>query len=295
MHDLDVHAADIGDLDRLFERFQHLVRFIAQVREVAGVVALDRVAQRDHLVRPRVGAGRGEQPRRKAECAGFERLVQERDHALQFVRGRRPVRHAHHHQAQRVVADQHAGIHRGRRERVEVVGKGGFAKRQPRRARAEIVAQQFDLARQRRCDREAAVPDDFGGYALAHLALGLGIDRQGEVGMGLDVDEAGRNRETIGLDHLRGARRRARFRRVSGARTYRVAALAARFARQRGATVELRADSSDAAIANGEIAGLARDAGAVEQHAAADQDVEGHGHLDYAVNRAQTWFVSAPY
>src|SRR2546422_8931166 len=32
-----------------------------------------------------------------------------------------------------------------------------------------------------------------------------------------------------------GARRRARFRRVSGARSYRVAALAARFARQRGA------------------------------------------------------------
>jgi hypothetical protein len=60
VHDLDVHVADVGDLDRLFERFQHLARFIAQVREVAGVVTLDHAAERNHLVRLGVGAGRGE-------------------------------------------------------------------------------------------------------------------------------------------------------------------------------------------------------------------------------------------
>ena len=37
--------------------------------------------------------------------------------------------------------------------------------------------------------------DDLGGDALADLALGLGIDRQGEVGMRLDVDEARRDGE----------------------------------------------------------------------------------------------------
>ena len=44
--------------------------------------------------------------------------------------------------------------------------------------------------------------DDLGGDALAHLALGLGIDRQREVGMGLDVDEAGRDGEAGGVDGL---------------------------------------------------------------------------------------------
>ena len=42
--------------------------------------------------------------------------------------------------------------------------------------------------------------DDLGGDALAHLALGLGIDRQREVGMGLDVDEARRDGEAGGVD-----------------------------------------------------------------------------------------------
>ena len=92
--------------------------------------------------------------------------------------------------------------------------------------------------------------DDLGGDALAHLALGLGIDRQREVGMGLDVDEAGRDREPVGVDHLGG--------------------VAARFAADRG----------DAAVADGDVARLARGAAAVEQQAAADQDVVGHALAD---------------
>ena len=120
---------------------------------------------------------------------------------------RRAVRHAHDHQAQRVVADQHAGVHRGRRKRVEIVGKARLAERQPRRARRKIIAQQLDLAGQRGRDREAAMADDLGGDALAHLALGLGIDRQREIRVGLDVDEARRDREPGCVD---GAGRRLR-------------------------------------------------------------------------------------
>ena len=51
MHDLDMDAAGLGDRDRFFDRLQHLVRFVAQVGEVAGVMALDHLAQRDHLRR----------------------------------------------------------------------------------------------------------------------------------------------------------------------------------------------------------------------------------------------------
>ena len=81
------------------------------------------------------------------------------------------------------------------RKAIEVLGKARLAKRQPRRARAQIVLQQFDLAGQRRRDREAAMADDLRGDALAHLAFGLRIDRQREIGMRLDVDEARRDGE----------------------------------------------------------------------------------------------------
>ena len=58
----------------------------------------------------------------------------------------------------------------------------------------------------------------------AMKSLERGRQRDDEIGLVLAGGRGGR-----------GARRRARFRRVPGARTYRVAALAARFARQRGA------------------------------------------------------------
>ena len=162
---------------------------------------------------------------------------------LELGRRGRALLHAHDHQAQRVVPDQHAGIHGGRRKRVEIVGKARLAERQPGRARAEIIAQQLDLSGQHRRDREPAMADDLGRHALAHLALGLGIDRQREVGMGLDVDEAGRDREPGGVDHLRCVRGRD------------------------------RADRRDPAVADGKVARHAGLAAAVEQEAAADQNV----------------------
>jgi hypothetical protein len=45
---------------------------------------------------------------------------------------------------------------------------------------------------------------DLGGHALAHLALGLWIDRQGEIGMRLDVDEARRNYQAAGINDFCG-------------------------------------------------------------------------------------------
>ena len=243
VHDLDVHAAGLGDRDRLLDRFQDLARFVAQMREVAGIVPLDHVAERDHLVGLRVGARRGEQAGREPERAGRERLLEQCGHGRELVRRRRAVRHAHDHQAQRVVADQHAGVHGGRRKRVEIIGKRGLPKRQPRRAGAEIVAEELDLAGQRRRDREAAMADDLRGDPLAHLALGLGIDRQREVGMGLDVDEAGRDHEACRVDHLGGV------------------------------AANVSPDGGDAAVADREIARLAGGAAAVEQQAAADENV----------------------
>ena len=46
--------------------------------------------------------------------------------------------------------------------------------------------------------------DDLGGDALAHLALGLRVDRQHEIGMGLDVDKPRRHRQPAGVDDALG-------------------------------------------------------------------------------------------
>ena len=54
----------------------------------------------------------------------------------------------------------------------------------------------------------AAVADDLGGHALAQRALGLGVDQQREVGVAVDVDEAGGDDAAAGLDPPTRLRRR---------------------------------------------------------------------------------------
>ncbi len=85
--------------------------------------------------------------------------------------------------------------------------------------------------------------DDLGGDALAHLALGLRIDRQREIRMRFDVDETRCDREALSVDGLECR------------------------------TGEAGPDCRNAAACDGEIAGNARIAGAVVQNSAADQDV----------------------
>ena len=168
--------------------------------------------------------------------------------SCELGRARRAIFEPHHHQPQGVVADQHPGVDRNRGKRVEIFRKAHLAERQPRRPAAQIIGEQLRLARQDRRDREPAMADDLGRDALAHLAFGLGIDRQGEVRMRLDVDEAGRHRQALGIDHLgRAFRHRA-------------------------------AERGDPPVANRDIADFPGPPAAVDNRAAADQDVGGHGH-----------------
>ena len=95
--------------------------------------------------------------------------------------------------------------------------------------------------------------DDLGGDALAHLALGLGIDRQGEIGMRLDVDKARRHGEPGRIDHaLRGA--------IDAA------------------------DCRNPPARNRDVARHAGTAGAVKHSAAADQDIV-HGAYSNTAQR----------
>src|SRR5437764_5587315 len=90
--------------------------------------------------------------------------------------------------------------------------------------------------------------DNLGRDALADLALGLWVDRQGEIGVGLDVDKAGRDRQPCGVDNPLGRTR------------------------------QIAPDLRDAAVGDRHIAPLARSAAAVIERAAADQDVPGHAN-----------------
>ena len=76
MHDLDVHAAFLRDRNRLRQRVEHMIGFIAQVRKVAAVVAREHAGKRNHLRWLRIGAGRREQAGGKPERPRLERFLE---------------------------------------------------------------------------------------------------------------------------------------------------------------------------------------------------------------------------
>src|SRR5262245_45314429 len=134
-------------------------------------------------------------------------------------------------------------IRRGTQDEAERVAGGG-REREP--ARRHLV----DIARAQLADRHAdgAAAQRF-LHRPQHVAGARGGDRDHMLGRDAGLVETGAvGRAVLGEREILGdpeqassrhggasvARRRAWFRRVSGARTYRVAALAARFARQRG-------------------------------------------------------------
>ncbi len=88
--------------------------------------------------------------------------------------------------------------------------------------------------------------DDLRGDALAHLAFGLGIDRQREIRVRLDIDKARSDGETRHVDLAAGLPRRI-------------------------------ADGGNAASGDGEVATCSRTAAAVIERAAAQDEIV---HLD---------------
>src|SRR4051812_22406485 len=89
--------------------------------------------------------------------------------------------------------------------------------------------------------------DDFGRDALTHFALGFRIDGQREIGVRLDIDEAGRYREARGID---GVETRS---------------------------FERRTDSGNAVAVDSDVRARARDACAVDHEAVLNENIEVHG------------------
>ncbi len=141
------------------------------------------------------------------------------------------------------MADLHHRVHRNVGPAVHVASKVGCLERQPGGAARQILAQRVDLAGQCRRDGKAAIADHLGRHPLADLALGLPVEWQSEVGMGVDVDEARGYHAAMAVDDAIGALR------------------------------PVRLDSGDAAGADRHVRRAAWRTGTIDHLAAPDQDV----------------------
>ena len=128
--------ASLGDVDRLLHwRRAPSLDSSAEMGEIAGVMALQHTAEGFHLVRLCVGPGGVNRPDESPSAPAPNPSSRRLDHRVELGPRRRTVRHAHRHEAERVVADQHPGVDRRCRKAVEIVRKAQLAERRPRRRR----------------------------------------------------------------------------------------------------------------------------------------------------------------
>jgi hypothetical protein len=207
------------------------------MRGVQAAAARGHRGQRFDLGLWRLVAGPVFEPGREAERAVVEGLLGQRAHARQAAISR--ARECAVADEGRDVDGRLCGL-----QPIEVVAEAAPVQGHAGVEVADQVAR-IGAGRHRR-GAEAALADDLGGHALADLAVGAAIDEQREVAVGVDVDEAGRDGVAARVDHAR---------------------------RGRAAQVAQR---HHALAAHAHIGVKGRRAAAVDDAAAADQDVE-HG------------------
>ncbi len=112
VRDLERAVRAACDGDRLVDRLEHVVVFVAHVRRVRKSGAGERLAQRDQLLARREGAWRVLESRRNAARAVRQRGANESLHARQLVRGRWTIVSAHHDVANRSESDHRRDVDR---------------------------------------------------------------------------------------------------------------------------------------------------------------------------------------
>ena len=186
--------------------------------------------------------GRGEHGR-EAEGAVAHRLVEERLHRLELVRVGPGERVAQDAAQQRPEPDVAGDVHRDpAAPRARRSSRPGSSRRRCRRAPSTAAGRRLPLGGPGR----GVLAEDLGRDALADLALGVAVLEQQSVGMRVHVDEPGRDDQP--------------------------AASMTRRARALGADA---ADRGDPVAADRHVAVEPGVAGAVDDPAAADQDIEG--------------------
>jgi hypothetical protein len=182
--DLDWNSGLISDANSFLDRPEEAAVLAADMASVTTTDSGGYAGQRDNLFRLRVDARIVLEPRREAECASRELLLQEFAHAVDLCRrcGATEVI-AHHFQADAAVTYERRQVDRYRviLESLEVLAEW--------EVRATILT------------------DDRRGNPLAHTAKGGWVLFEPTTVVGVGIDEAGGKYETAAVYHrLAGGR-----------------------------------------------------------------------------------------
>ena len=177
---------------------------VAAMSRVHAGVRADRLAHRPQFLLRRGDPGGVLEPGRQAGRARIHRLAHHRLQATDLAHGERAQLEARHVQAQRAVRHERYDVHRrpGRRERGQVVLERA---RRPRVLPFAPAAERrhprcLDGVRLDRRQAMAAVADGDGCDALQRARLRAAVDEQREVGVRVNVDDAGRDDQASDVD-----------------------------------------------------------------------------------------------
>ena len=238
MKDVDRQLRLLGDADREAQLANLLEALAADVRCVVAAVGRGDLRERHDLVG--ILGSAALVARHQAPRAFFHRARNELLHPIELGRCGRPRGVAHHDAAHLLGRDMGDEVHRhaAALDALEVAGE-----RRPILSDGAALVRGLFLQPVARCDA-GALAEHVERDALPHFALRERIGEHGHVRVGVEIDEAWRDDAACGVDHARGLR------------------------------VRERSDGGDAPVPDADVARDPRVACAVDDVAAADDDVE---------------------
>ena len=207
MGDLQPDGRLPGDAQRLGNRLEDLGLLVAHVGGVEAAGRGRHPAERDELIGLGEAPGRIFEPGRQPQRPAGHGLGDEGLHPLELFGRGRPVVVAHGRGPHGPVTDE-GGVVQGRSRLLDAAQKAPGVppvELEPvflRQVRPHLLESLLG-DRERRA---AALAADERGHPLADGALGPGIDEKTDVGVVVDVDEAGRDGQTVGDDPGPGPR-----------------------------------------------------------------------------------------
>ena len=188
-------------MQRLFQRREKAVVLVPHVGRVGVAGPPELLRDRNQFGPVGEAARRVLEPGRQSHRPTGQRLAHEGPHPADLHRRRRPVGASDDVAAHRPVAD-HRRDRNGRAYPVDPVQEAGDVPEVDLDVEVATVAVTGGLegAVAPRSDGAAVLPDHLQGHSLADPALRTRVDQQGEVRMGMDVDEAGGDGHATGID-----------------------------------------------------------------------------------------------
>ena len=244
-----------GDGDRLRQGVEEAGRLVAHVGRVERTSPRHRGDERCQLPVAGVDAGGVDEAAGEADRTRVERLLEVADHGRQLLVVRRAVARPDHRAADRAVAleEGDVGTEVDRLDPREVVGEARPVERHPPAEIAHLPLDQLATGLGDRGEARPAVAGELRRHPLGEVADQRPVQEQARVGVAVRVDEAGADDPAGDLDDARHAPR-----------------------------VERRqvADLDDPVAAHEHVGDATGRAGAVDDGAAAEEQVEAVPRLD---------------